>query len=796
MATEKQGIRKFNTGGFIDDYGNFRQPAGLSPELPPNSQPTFNRQFAAAESALEDANAARRGIPPAASSQGAAYQTGRALGRGYAALGGASGIASKAVNIGVPLVAGYNATMGDDAITVKGWREGEPGAEEKGQWGRNRAGLEEAALRVGDWGTKGVGYLADWALPKGQPGFNQAYRENLAGAGLDGVSIPVKERGLPAVATPENIARAQAVGDYTRDKYFSPTPGGDDIKGAAARIQAANPRGVQAVPQMARTLAQESQQRFAPQQAYQQPWGDAPMGSTQHGLYQLGVMRQLNDTPQYGPGIIGNAQEANYAQPFLDAMRGVSGKGRIQDRQRQMYADLARSVMNNNSADRVASGHDQAAFGLEGLRGQNQMRGYEMQGQTARDVAGIQGQNQMRGYEMQGQNQFALQEARLGAEAPYRNAQAGYFGAQTNKINDDMEQGKTEFGMITKLAIDIMKNEGVDYATAMGKASKTVLGAQRAAAQKQEGKAVGYAAGGAVDSPYTWGDAASGITRKTINGIDHITDPNAPGGANYQSGSSTSGGLGRAGGYGSFTNSAGKMFGDAPKGETYGGEISRAYGTNRDGDVTITPNQRAQSMNAFGAREYEAAAQQPGTDAYSAEALKGINYALGRQQNEYADGGAVQPMSAAEKLLAEMDAKYGKTAGNAPAPAPQPAPQPVPQPAQQPQGIADRFRGYFGSPDTRMKQNGLAFGGAVPAQDVPGGRAVAQAVAGRQVFGQSDGSGRDDALPAVIDGERPAALTSGEFVWPVHAVKYFGMAKLNKMLAEAERGMAPQDEPA
>lgn len=95
-----------------------------------------------------------------------------------------------------------------------------------------------------------------------------------------------------------------------------------------------------------------------------------------------------------------------------------------------------------------------------------------------------------------------------------------------------------------------------------------------------------------------------------------------------------------------------------------------------------------------------------------------------------------------------------------------------------------------------MKQNGLAFGGAVPAQDVPGGRAVAQAVAGRQVFGQSDGSGRDDALPAVIDGERPAALTSGEFVWPVNAVKYFGMAKLNKMLAEAERGMAPQDEPA
>jgi hypothetical protein len=90
------------------------------------------------------------------------------------------------------------------------------------------------------------------------------------------------------------------------------------------------------------------------------------------------------------------------------------------------------------------------------------------------------------------------------------------------------------------------------------------------------------------------------------------------------------------------------------------------------------------------------------------------------------------------------------------------------------------------------KPTGLAFGGAVPPQDVPGGRAVAQAVAGRQVFGQSDGSGEDDALPAVIDGERPAALTSGEFVWPVKAVQFYGMDKLNKMLAAAEKGMAAQ----
>lgn len=172
-----------------------------------------------------------------------------------------------------------------------------------------------------------------------------------------------------------------------------------------------------------------------------------------------------------------------------------------------------------------------------------------------------------------------------------------------------------------------------------------------------------------------------GVQRRNIGGIDHILDPNAPGGANFQQAGPT--GLAASGGYGTYSGS-GQSRGVTPWDQTPGGQAPQA--------------------------------------------------------------------------------QLGETAlmGSA----------------------------WYNKP------TGLAFGGAVPAQDVPGGRAVAQAVAGRQVFGQSDGSGRDDALPAVIDGERPAALTSGEFVWPVHAVKYFGMAKLNKMLAEAEKGMAPQDEPA
>lgn len=399
----------------------------------------------------------------------------------------------------------------------------------------------------------------------------------------------------------------------------------------------------------------------------------------------------------YAPAILGDPNEALNAERTQrwrreELMQSAKNNPELRGIIQQLIqSDSARGINENNVAGRMNE---------LGLQGRNQLAAEDMRQRGALGLEGLRRAGRKEELSQQGADQWALQEARLGAEAPYRDAQAGYYGAQTRKLDEDMEQGKTEFGMATKLAIDIMKTEGGDYPTAFSKALKTVLGAQRAAAQKQEGKAVGYGSGGEV----------------------------------LDDGAAMSAGLGVI---------------DA-------------------------------------GRQRQAAAQQNLTRKFAE--LGGYN--------NYADGGAVQPMSAAEKLLAEMDAKYGKTAGNAPAPAPQPAPAPAPQPVQQPQGMADKFRGYFGSSDARMKQNGLAFGGAVPAQDVPGGRAVAQAVAGRQVFGQSDGSGRDDALPAVIDGERPAALTSGEFVWPVNAVKYFGMAKLNKMLAEAERGMAPQDEPA
>lgn len=58
-------------------------------------------------------------------------------------------------------------------------------------------------------------------------------------------------------------------------------------------------------------------------------------------------------------------------------------------------------------------------------------------------------------------------------------------------------------------------------------------------------------------------------------------------------------------------------------------------------------------------------------------------------------------------------------------------------------------------------------------------------VSGRTVLGP--GTGKSDSIPAIIDGQRPAALSTGEFVMPVEAVKHFGTDRLNKMVEAARK---------
>lgn len=141
----------------------------------------------------------------------------------------------------------------------------------------------------------------------------------------------------------------------------------------------------------------------------------------------------------------------------------------------------------------------------------------------------------------------------------------------------------------------------------------------------------------------------------------------------------------------------------------------------------------------------------------------------------YADGGQVETP---EQVMARIQAKYGVSGQAVPQPQVQaPAPRPQPQPQQQPQqpqgGLMDRMRAIAtGNLDRRMQ--GYADGGQI-------------SVGGRQVLGP--GTGKSDSIPAVIDGDQPAALSTGEFVMPVEAVQYHGLDRLNKMVAQARKGL-------
>jgi hypothetical protein len=67
------------------------------------------------------------------------------------------------------------------------------------------------------------------------------------------------------------------------------------------------------------------------------------------------------------------------------------------------------------------------------------------------------------------------------------------------------------------------------------------------------------------------------------------------------------------------------------------------------------------------------------------------------------------------------------------------------------------------------KLTGYATGGAIP-------------VAGKELVGP--GTGTSDSIPAVIDGQRPAALSSGEFVIPAHVVRAKGTEFFDKLIAQ------------
>lgn len=202
---------------------------------------------------------------------------------------------------------------------------------------------------------------------------------------------------------------------------------------------------------------------------------------------------------------------------------------------------------------------------------------------------------------------------------------------------------------------------------------------------------------------------------------------------------------------------------------------SRLYGVQADQaerEATYGKTPQAQYMKQLDILGKGAQAGDPVATKMYQEALAKL--AFFNQKAGYAEGGKVDP----EELMRQMSAKYGAPTASQPAPQPVQQPRPVQQPQQQaPQGgLMDRMRAAAtGNLEQRMRAAGAyAEGGPI-------------GVGGRQVLGEGDG--KSDSLPAVIDGEHPAALSTGEFVMPVEAVQHFGLAKLNKMVEQARKGL-------
>jgi hypothetical protein len=65
-------------------------------------------------------------------------------------------------------------------------------------------------------------------------------------------------------------------------------------------------------------------------------------------------------------------------------------------------------------------------------------------------------------------------------------------------------------------------------------------------------------------------------------------------------------------------------------------------------------------------------------------------------------------------------------------------------------------------------------------------------VGGKMVV-DPDPAAATDSIPAMIDGQQPAKLDSGEFVIPRNAVLFHGIDKLNKLIAQADQnGSGPE----
>lgn len=195
----------------------------IEPAANPGLEAARNTRAAGAMGAMAEAGApyiqpqaAAPAAAEAAVKAPAAERYGRAAGKAYVDMGGAKGLAGKALGAAasylVPAAAAYDATLGNDAIHV----EDRP---DDGIGQRVINGAKDIGLKAGDWGTRGADMLMDlplWALNKagatsdGKPleyGLvNKSYRKGMREAGIDGAVIPTTS--MEREMDPHSAARA------------------------------------------------------------------------------------------------------------------------------------------------------------------------------------------------------------------------------------------------------------------------------------------------------------------------------------------------------------------------------------------------------------------------------------------------------------------------------------------------------------------------------------------------------------------------------------------------------------
>ena len=576
--------------------------------------------------------------------------------------------------------------------------------------------------------------LRKWGLGTSVPA---TYAELDHREGLPGPATTAAPTAAPPAATPTAPQDAAPAGLPTPEAATR-TPGrGAPLPNYTASTNYYNPDRPKEMD-MPSQLAADSQRRFG--------------GDAMSQLQNIMALREM--TPQVGGiGVLGEVAPGITRDDLENARKNAKWHGDPE------YAAMLKQIYGGQQEQGIAMDRNQVAREDARMRA----RSASEQNASQERVAGLNATARERGEterakltlantrlskEMDAENQMGLE--RFKRDDPMRAKQGAYFDSLARQADSraklyekEAAAGKNPVAEITNMLKVIEKaleaNPNDAEALAMRetlRARFNVMQARQAraaaAAEQPDADVPAYADGGAVN-PY-WSDKQSGITRgiDAATGLPSITDPNAPGGANYAKGNI---GLASSGGYGSFTNSAGQKFGDI----SGGAPIGQAMGANRDGLKTITENQQAGAMGAFKNRAYEASAQTPGSDAYSRAMLSGMTSALEREHR--ADFGGFGGMQQAAGHLFDGG------------------------------GLGSYRRGNSTS-DSGGMNYGYANGGGIN-------------VSGKQVLGP--GTEKSDSIPAVIDGKTPAALSTGEYVIPANVVRKYGTDFFDKLLAKSQQ---------